>query len=767
MSAGTPQFGIDRRLATIGAASAREFHHFNQYLVEFLKNEFALKPGRVRIALRVGLETSIGIGLMAAMHIENVLGAYVIYNVAASGVPMITPMLCLTLIIVEAIALAASYPLSGALAEAPWLMLSFFAFESAAYAYTMERLKASSIWLMVQITCLASFYIVIYAPDDYGWSIASAFGGVTVAFLVMTLFDVVFWPEPAEAALLVALRHSLDRTRKLLAAVARNYLEGAEKVPPSPALSDLPSHLALLDRCAKEGDDAHRDAVLLAFVTTHERIYNQVSILTAVTRQQAPRSIRLMFKSELEAVLSALDRSLARLEDYVSAGIHHGSVSPLAETAAQNAAAFAALDARVNKLRLLERPETAQAEVTNFGAFVLALRKIARLLEVSPDDTPIPLRPAKRESAYSKLFPLDPETMRYGMKVAIAISIAYVVGLTIKRDDMTVILWTIVIAGLPTYGATYRKMWLRIIGATVGGLIGLAAIVIVTPNFETVLSYMIVVFVVLSIAGYAAQSSIRVNYAGRQIGTTFVLVFAGLSPSDNVYAPLWRAWGILLGMIIVTVVFIVFWPEYSTDALIPRIKKMLRACIDLMPGGPMAASEDLVQSTERHLMRTTSEVLTIADDARLEGRTCKVDPDRIVDAAGTLRRIAFRAGSIASGRLDVSHPPLPAETRAAREQFEAEFRAHLQAWLDHLEHRTRPDSRSAIALADSLDSARLKELLTRYTDRISANNYAEVASWTYEERVVIFAEINSYERFLVLAEELDFALSHIPLATAR
>ena len=68
------------------------------------------------------------------------------------------------------------------------------------------------------------------------------------------------------------------------------------------------------------------------------------------------------------------------------------------------------------------------------------------------------------------------------MKVAIAISIPRITGLTIQRGDMTVILWTIVIAGLRTYGATYRKMWLRLIGAFVGGVLGLAAIIIVTPN---------------------------------------------------------------------------------------------------------------------------------------------------------------------------------------------------------------------------------------------------------------------------------------------
>ena len=54
---------------------------------------------------------------------------------------------------------------------------------------------------MVEITFLGTFYIVVFAPNEYGWDVAYTFGGVSFAFLLMTLFDNVLWPEPAEAAL--------------------------------------------------------------------------------------------------------------------------------------------------------------------------------------------------------------------------------------------------------------------------------------------------------------------------------------------------------------------------------------------------------------------------------------------------------------------------------------------------------------------------------------------------------------------------------------
>ncbi|MGH7923816.1 MAG: hypothetical protein ACREQH_04405 [Candidatus Binatus sp.] len=152
------------------------------------------------------------------------------------------------MILVEGAALTLSHPLAGILVEALWLMLSFFALETSAYAYLVRRLELGAVWLMVQITFLGTFYVVVFAPSDFGWGLAYTFGGVTVAFLVMTLFDTVLWPEPAQAALLESLRACLERTRTRLRSVVRGFLEpdGAYAVSPAPLISHLPAHLNLL-----------------------------------------------------------------------------------------------------------------------------------------------------------------------------------------------------------------------------------------------------------------------------------------------------------------------------------------------------------------------------------------------------------------------------------------------------------------------------------------------------------------------------------------
>ncbi len=198
------------------------------------------------------------------------------------------------------------------------------------------------------------------------------------------------------------------RTR--LRNVVDGFLEphGASTVPPAPLISRLPAHLNLLGRAASERSDPHRDAVLLAFVTTIEPIYAEMVRLTFVAGEDAPGVFRDVFKPQLKAVAGALDRSMARLAEYIAGGIVHAPTSPMAESATEVAAAFKALDERRDELAILSRPQAQAAKINVMSAFLVGLRGIERLLELSPDDTPTPVRKAPVQTIGSKLFPLDP-----------------------------------------------------------------------------------------------------------------------------------------------------------------------------------------------------------------------------------------------------------------------------------------------------------------------------------------------------------------------
>jgi multidrug resistance protein MdtO len=288
-----------------------------------------------------------------------------------------------------------------------------------------------------------------------------------------------------------------------------------------------------------------------------------------------PTQMRTIFRAEIEAAISAIAIALDELERDVLTSIRTGPDNPPSPAAVRARAALNAMDARLIELRPTYISRIGAAEAANAGAFTESLHEMVRLIE-RPLDTPPPALAATTPvtQAMAPVRTIDPALIRYSAKVGLCIVIGYIVGLTTQQPGLSTILTTVIITALPTYGATMRKMILRIMGGIVGGIITIIAIVISTPNFRTLPSYLIVTFVVLAVSAYSSLSSGRVAYAGKQIATTFLLVFAGLSPSADIYGPLWRIWGIFLGTVVVMIVFILVKPEYAGNSLLPRLRKV-------------------------------------------------------------------------------------------------------------------------------------------------------------------------------------------------
>lgn len=726
--------------------------------MRFFAQELGPRPHRLQSALRMALITVTGAGLTAAMHIDNVLGLYVLWSVVSGPAAMMLPAAGTKLIAASAVALAASVPLAGILVEAPWLLLAFFAIVSAASTYLLTDAQLTDGWRMVQILFLTSFWIVVFDPAGFGWSVGYAFAGSFVAFALVMLFDNVLWPDPADRRLLHSVSVSVETIRERLAAIARAYLEpaGAAALPRRSLGGNLATHLALLSRADREGLSPRRHAVLLGAVGVTERLRLEAERLLSVARQAVPRRIRTLARPELQAVLDAIDAALTVEAGQLAAGLHEAE-DALPDTAGPIYFALAILDRRVEELRPQDPAQVRDGEFANLSAFIVGLQRTARLFI----HTPIPLserRPAKA-AALTAVASADPARLRYCLKLAAATALAFVVGLTTQRPDLTTILWTVMIAGLPTYGASLRKMILRFVGAALGGVLGLAAVIAVSPNFETVVTYMMVCFVALFVCAYAGLSPGRLSYPGKQAGVTFVLVFAGLSPSVKEYEPLWRLWGIFLGIIVVTVVFILLWPEYAGESMVPRLERMLEAIVALMPRGARGLSESEVESIEINVAGTLVELLAVADDARVEGRRSGVDPDAVVDAVGTLRRIAHRLGSIAAARGGQEMPPLPPELQPARDRLEAALRTHFETCLDYVKRRAPEGATSP----PRWNEYAMNSLVDDLNGRIAAGDFAAIASWPAAARRTLLTEVEVYRRLVVLAGELSEQLSRIAL----
>jgi uncharacterized membrane protein YccC len=742
---------------------AEPFGWFDQ-LAALLIRELAPNSRKLRTALRMTAIATIGAALVVSCHVNNQLGTYIVWLLVGAG-PMLALRRAVAFLIAEAFALAASVLMAGILVETPWLLLPFLFAVISLTTYVGATFKLGAPLLLIQVVCLDTFYSVVFAPDQIGWAAAGIFGGSVIAFGTIVLFDNWLWPDRAEEILLESLGASVARDRSRMLEAANYYLNPQSAPRPAlpPPTSDLPADMDLLNRAAAEGVSEHRQAILLAAVTRVARIGLEVDRLIVTARQKLPAEVRAMVRPEIQASVDAiatvLDELAHELPTHVAVGVDN--TPPASRTRAREM--LDALSTRILQVRPTYIGKVSSAELENFAEFTDSLAVLTGHIERLLDEPPQPPAAAPAKGATPRLSDaLDPAAVRYSLKVGACVVIGYVIGIIDHRPELNTILTTVIITALPTYGAALRKMNLRIVGAAIGGVISLLTIIVVTPNFSTLPAYMIAVFVVFYISAYCSLSSGRVAYAGKQIGTTFALVFTGLSPALDIYEPLWRIWAILLGTIVVAVVTFILWPEYAGDSLLPRLRKVIRDTLSLVPGGSAANAENEIQRTNSATMRSLAEILEVADDAQVEGRTSTVNHNAIVEAAGTLRRIANRLASSAIARITNPVPQLDPVTESAREAVFDAIRRHLESWLEFFSGADSLNAAAAQQVARTHSTDDMEKPLERFGSRVEEREFARIGSWTLEQRRVLLAELHSMRRLEYLLTQLNRWLAEIP-----
>ena len=749
---------IPRHLPTV-----RGIAHRIQFLIDMVRAEMVPHRRRTRNTIRMTVIGTLGAGLMTACHVESVLGTYVLWTLIGSPGAMMSFAQALGYTVATGILLALSVPLAGILAETPWLMLPFIGITMAVLTYFVTTRRFGSAGLVLKVVVLDTLYDVVFHQHDFATSTASTFGGTALAFLIVALFDTWLWPNPAEVILLESLSGSLEKIRTRFLEVTNIYLDPRrDRIPPEPpSFSDMARHLDLLDRVAAEGASAFRHGVLLAAISRTERLHGEVDRMTITAREDVARGVREMVHKEVTDAIAAIAAAIDELAGLMPREIPIGPDLPPPPAGALVKPTMEKLDNATMAVRPVYIARATGDEVVNFGAFVASLVRMAELVGRRLDQPHQSDLKARRGGWFDAMH-YDPSMAHYSIKLGLATVLGYVVGVTSHHDALGVILTTIIITGLPTYGAIVHKMILRFVGSAIGGVLALLAIILITPNFETLPVYMLALAIVFAISGYSGLSSGRIAYAGKQIATAFILTFAGLRPTEAIDGPLYRVFGILIGVVVVGAVFFTIWPEYSSDSLLPRLRKAFSDTLDLIPVTAVSGSGPGIDATSKDITHTLFELLNVVDDARLEGSRSRVDAGAVVDACGTLRRIAHRFGRMDAERIARPLPPLSEESAALYARFVGALRARLTAWLDLLTSRDALNARAAVALAGSFQSDALMEPLRELNARISANQFAEVSAWPIEQRRVLLAELQSFHRVTELTAELDQHLAHVP-----
>jgi hypothetical protein len=745
------------------------------WLQRLVREELRPRPGRVRTSVRMALIGAVGATVMVALQVRGPLGPVTLWVALTGSNRRMTVREALGLLVTVGAAIIASVFVAGALIDTPWLLLPVLGLVTALLLYGLQWRGLAGPWLpSLGIGVINTFYVCVFDPENFGWTVAHTYAGVALAVAVVLAFDAVLWPDPAERRLVDSLAHSLDRECGRLTAILRGYVDprAGAALPEPDVVSILPARLPLIERARRELDSPQREAVLLAAVLTTERLHIEIERLLMIARADAPRDIRARLAPDLEAVRAALVAALHHQAQQVSAGSLPSEPAPYE---AVRTAIRTSLDAlRAQEAGLPAQLPTDDVDTAaQVAALTRGLRTLGALLDHPLGSVDSAAFVEARPAGMTPSGRADRSVIRHIATVGLAITLAYVVGVASQRSDLGVIMWTTLLTGQSTYGATLHKAILYVAGAVIGGALTLATIIVVSPNAESVSSYVGAFFAVLLLCSYAGMSSGRLAYAGHQAGMTFIFLYSGLSPNAEVAEPLWRLWGILLGLGILSAVFLLVPPGYAGKGLLPCLARLLRGALDLLrPAAGLTRSRihDIARDSTRQLTR----LLGIADDARLEGRHSQLRPDRVIDAAGTLRRILQQLGSMALGRLAMPRVALPADLDAARAATDAALCAQLQAWLDAVQRldglgaQQRDDHRRVVLdAAERVRAVDLEPPLTALHHRLSATVLAEPAGWPAEARSILLAELASYDQLQALMSQLDDQLTHIQVVAAR
>jgi multidrug resistance protein MdtO len=155
----------------------------------------------------------------------------------------------------------------------------------------------------------------------------------------------------------------------------------------------------------------------------------------------------------------------------------------------------------------------------------------------------------------------NPDHVRYALKTTVAAMFCYLLYSQINWPGIHTCFITVYMVSLGTTAETVEKMTLRIAGCLVGAVLGIAAIVFVTPVLTSVAGLMTLVLIGAWLSAWVAFGSQRIAYAGFQIALVFFMcVLQGAAPGYDLTLARDRTIGILIGNVVVYLVFTRVWP---------------------------------------------------------------------------------------------------------------------------------------------------------------------------------------------------------------
>lgn len=167
----------------------------------------------------------------------------------------------------------------------------------------------------------------------------------------------------------------------------------------------------------------------------------------------------------------------------------------------------------------------------------------------------------------------NPAHVHYALKTTGAAMICFLLYHALSWPGIHTAFLTCFIVALPTAAEAAEKLSLRIIGAMIGAVIGIAAMLLVVPVLENGMQLALLILVATLPAAWLAVGSERIGYVGFQWAFAFYLtVIQGSGPGYDITIARDRVIGVLLGNIVTYLMFTRVWPV----SIAPQVDAALR-----------------------------------------------------------------------------------------------------------------------------------------------------------------------------------------------
>jgi multidrug resistance protein MdtO len=290
--------------------------------------------------------------------------------------------------------------------------------------------------------------------------------------------------------------------------------------------------------------------------------------------------------------LGARPRDLDRLDQAVSSTLEIlAAVQLLVSSDAIAATRFAPLAATLREMAAILRrggfPVEIEAVATDrTGVSALAedvLAAIDRALAGFADASPPTSAPDKpKAKPKGGFFAPDaftnPVHLKFAFKITLAATGCYLLYSVLDWPGIHTCFLTCYIVGLGTVAESVEKLALRLSGAAVGAILGLAALLFVMPHAVSLGDLLLVVFLGALGSGYVAAGSPRISYVGFQMAFAFLLcTVQGPAPAFDMKTVRDRLIGIAIGNAAVYLVSTRMWPSSVAGRIDRALADALRA----------------------------------------------------------------------------------------------------------------------------------------------------------------------------------------------